>query len=70
MASWLFLQGMGFGLAVAAPVSPMAVLWWCSLVTCVSAVHHAIGAEARRWIDRVAGAALVVFGVVEVRRAL
>lgn len=26
MADWLFVQGMGFGLAVAAPVGPMALL--------------------------------------------
>ena len=26
MAGWLFVQGMGFGLAVAAPVGPMALL--------------------------------------------
>ncbi len=57
-------------LATVAGVFTGSLLWWCGLVACVSAVRHAIGGRARRWIDRVAGAALALFGVVEVRRAL
>ncbi len=47
-----------------------SMLWWCGVVAAVSSVRHAIGAPARRWIDRVAGTVLAVFGVAELRRAL
>ena len=47
-----------------------SILWWCGLVACISAVRHALGDTARRWIDRVAGTVLAVFGALEVRRAL
>ncbi len=47
-----------------------SLLWWCGMVAGVSAVRHAIGHRARRWIDRLAGAALAALGVAEVRRAL
>jgi threonine/homoserine/homoserine lactone efflux protein len=57
-------------LATVGGVFAGSLLWWCGMVACVSAVRHAIGARARRWIDRVAGAALALFGIVEVRRAL
>ena len=57
-------------LATVGGVFTGSLLWWCGLVGGVSAVRHAIGAQARRWIDRVAGAALAAFGVVEIRRAL
>jgi threonine/homoserine/homoserine lactone efflux protein len=39
-------------------------------VTGVTAVRHAIGQRARRWIDRVAGAALALFGAAEIRRSV
>ncbi|CAH2604274.1 LysE family translocator [Rhodovastum atsumiense] len=47
-----------------------SLLWWCGMVAVVSALRHAIGAKARRWIDRVAGVGLIAFGTVEVRRAV
>ena len=47
-----------------------SLLWWCGLVAGVAALRSAIGARARRWIDRVAGAALALFGMAEVRRAV
>jgi threonine/homoserine/homoserine lactone efflux protein len=47
-----------------------SMLWWCGVVAGVSAVRHAIGPRARRWIDRVAGAVLAVFGAAELRRSV
>ena len=44
--------------------------WWLGLVAVVSLARHAVGARARRWIDRVSGAVLVIFGLAELRRAL
>ena len=64
----------GFGLASASAmvggVAAGSVLWWVGVVACVSTVRHAIGARARRWIDRLAGTALAVFGAAELRRSL
>jgi threonine/homoserine/homoserine lactone efflux protein len=64
----------GFDAAVAAAtvggVFAGSLLWWCGVVGFVSLFRHAIGRRARRWIDRVAGLALGVFGVVELRRGL
>jgi threonine/homoserine/homoserine lactone efflux protein len=64
----------GFDAAVAAAtvggVFAGSLLWWCGIVGFVSLFRHAIGLGARRWIDRVAGVALGVFGVVELRRGL
>ncbi|MFC0397587.1 LysE family translocator [Paraburkholderia rhizosphaerae] len=47
-----------------------SIAWWCCLVTVVSLARHAIGRRLRMIIDRVAGLALAVFGVNEIRRAL
>ena len=47
-----------------------SLVWWCGVVAGVSSVRRAIGARARRWIDRAAGAVLAVLGAAEVRRAL
>ena len=47
-----------------------SIAWWCFLVTAVSLARHAIGHKLRVIIDRIAGLALAVFGVVEVKRAL
>ena len=47
-----------------------SILWWCGVVAGVSTLRHAIGASARRWIDRVAGLTLAGFGAAELRRAL
>lgn len=47
-----------------------SLLWWCGVVGVMAAFRHAIGRRARTWISRVAGAALAVFGLIEVRRAL
>ena len=47
-----------------------SMLWWCGVVAGVSAVRHAIGHRARRWIDRAAGAFLALFGAVELRRSV
>lgn len=47
-----------------------SMLWWIGMVAGVGAARHAIGARARRWIDRVSGAVLALFGLAEVRRAV
>jgi threonine/homoserine/homoserine lactone efflux protein len=44
--------------------------WWCVVTLLVSLFRHALGASVRRWIDRVAGFALALFGVVEIKRAI
>ncbi|MBY6243962.1 LysE family translocator [Methylosinus sp. Sm6] len=57
-------------LATVAGVFTGSFLWWCGLVTVAGAFRHAIGRKLRIWIDRVAGAALAAFGIVELRRAM
>jgi len=57
-------------LATAGGVAAGSMLWWCGVVGVVSAFRHAIGQRMRRWIDRVAGMTLAVFGALDVRRAL
>ncbi|CAB3766643.1 LysE family translocator [Paraburkholderia humisilvae] len=47
-----------------------SIAWWCCLVAVVSLARHAIGRRLRMIVDRVAGIALAVFGVNEIRRAL
>ncbi|WP_227242874.1 LysE family translocator [Paraburkholderia caribensis] len=47
-----------------------SIAWWCVLVTAVSLARHAIGHKLRVIIDRIAGLALAVFGIVEVKRAI
>ena len=46
-----------------------SMLWWCGVTAVVSGFRHAIGPRARRWIDRIAGAILTVFGLAELRKA-
>lgn len=57
-------------IAMVVGVSAGSMLWWSGLVAGVSLIRHAFGPRARRWIDRVAGAALAAFGTAEIRRAL
>ena len=47
-----------------------SMVWWLGVVGAVSTVRHAIGARARRWIDRISGAVLMAFGAAELNRAL
>lgn len=46
-----------------------SLLWWCAMTLAIAAMRDALSVTALRWIDRVAGAALIVFGLVEIRRA-
>jgi threonine/homoserine/homoserine lactone efflux protein len=57
-------------LVTVAGVFSGSLLWWCGVTAAVSAFRHAIGGKARRWIDRVAGLVLVVFGVAELKKAI
>jgi putative LysE/RhtB family amino acid efflux pump len=47
-----------------------SLAWWCAVVAVVAVFRHAIGANARAWIDRATGLFLGVFGLIELRRAL
>jgi threonine/homoserine/homoserine lactone efflux protein len=47
-----------------------SLVWWCGLVAVVSAFRHAVGGPARVWIDRIAGAALALVGVLQIWRGL
>jgi threonine/homoserine/homoserine lactone efflux protein len=47
-----------------------SLAWWCVLVGAVSLARHTISPAARRWIDRISGAVLALFGVAELRRAI
>ncbi|WP_369059501.1 LysE family translocator [Caulobacter sp. 73W] len=47
-----------------------SMLWWCVIVAGVSVFRHAIGVRARRWIDRMSGAVLMLCGALELRRAI
>jgi threonine/homoserine/homoserine lactone efflux protein len=57
-------------LATVAGVLCGSALWWCVVVAAVGGFRHALGRTLRTWIDRVAGAALALFGALELRRAL
>ena len=47
-----------------------SLLWWCFIVGAVTIFRHALGQRMRRWIDRIAGSFLMLFGVAELRRSL
>jgi threonine/homoserine/homoserine lactone efflux protein len=47
-----------------------SLAWWCALVGVISAGRRAVGPAVRRWIDRLSGAVLALFGVAELRRAI
>ncbi len=47
-----------------------SLLWWCGLVAAIGFFRAAIGTRARRMIDRIAGIFFLVFGLIELRRAL
>jgi threonine/homoserine/homoserine lactone efflux protein len=57
-------------LATVAGVFAGSLVWWIAVVTTVGLLRHAIGARARAWIDRISGAVLVGFGLLELRRAV
>jgi threonine/homoserine/homoserine lactone efflux protein len=59
----------GEAAATVAGVFAGSLAWWCAVVVVISLFRHAIGPAVRRWIDRIVGAALVVFGLAELRRA-
>lgn len=56
--------------ATASGVLAGSLLWWCLVVFAVSSLRHALGARARRWIDRVSGSVLAGLGGVELNRGL
>lgn len=47
-----------------------SLLWWCGLIAVISVFRAAIGSRVRRMIDRIAGVFFLVFGLIELRRAL
>jgi threonine/homoserine/homoserine lactone efflux protein len=58
------------GALTVAGVFSGSVAWWIGMVATVALARHAIGARARRWIDRISGAVLALFGLAEIRRAV
>jgi threonine/homoserine/homoserine lactone efflux protein len=64
----------GFDLSTAlltvAGVCTGSLLWWGGVTWIVSSFRHALGPKPRRWIDRLAGAALALFGLADLRCAL
>lgn len=56
--------------ATASGVLAGSLFWWCLVVLVVSSLRQAVGARARRWIDRVSGAVLASLGGVELNRGL
>jgi putative LysE/RhtB family amino acid efflux pump len=40
-----------------------SLLWWAVLSGGVAALRQRIGAESRRWINRIAGAVLIIFAI-------
>lgn len=47
-----------------------SLLWWCGMVAVIATFRAAIGERARRWIDRIAGLFFLIFGLLELRRAV
>lgn len=47
-----------------------SLLWWCGLIAVITAFRATLGGRARRLIDRIAGVFFILFGLLELRRAL
>ena len=60
----------GTALLTVAGVFAGSLLWWLGLTAAVASLRGVLGSRVRAWIDRVSGAALALFGLAEVRRAL
>jgi len=65
-------QGFGPGTALltVAGVFTGSIAWWLGLTTLLATLRGALGPRLRTWIDRLAGAALALFGLSELRRAV
>jgi len=50
-------------IAAVAGVFIGSLLWWAVLSGGVAALRERIGAESRRWINRIAGAVLIIFAI-------
>jgi threonine/homoserine/homoserine lactone efflux protein len=61
---------LAIALATVAGVFTGSLLWWCGVTALVAAIRHALGPKIRRLIDAIVGAALALFGLAEIRRAL
>lgn len=74
-ATILSFAALFAGLGLAADPSPGAaasavggvfigsLLWWALLSGGIAALRHRVGAETRRWINRIAGLALLLFAI-------
>jgi len=40
-----------------------SLLWWAILSGGIAALRHRVGAELRRWINRIAGLVLILFAI-------
>jgi len=64
----IFIKSIGFGLAVAAPVGPMALL--CMRRTLTQGWRHGLATAAGIAVGDSIYAAVAVFGLTDLRRAL
>jgi putative LysE/RhtB family amino acid efflux pump len=55
--------GLAAAAAAVAGVFAGSLLWWAILSGAVAALRHRIGDESKRWINRIAGAALIAFAL-------
>jgi putative LysE/RhtB family amino acid efflux pump len=74
-ATILSFAALFAGLGLAADPAPVAaasavagvfigsLLWWALLSGGIAALRHRVGAELRRWINRIAGLVLILFAV-------
>ncbi len=60
---------LGGAVTTVAGVFAGSMLWWLGVVGAVSLCRRAIGPQVRVWIDRISGALLMVFGLMELKRA-
>ena len=60
----------GTALLTVAGVFAGSLLWWLWLTAVIALARGVLGPRVRAWVDRVSGAALAVFGLTEIRRAL
>ncbi|MEK9971673.1 MAG: LysE family transporter [Ferrovibrio sp.] len=53
----------GAAASVVAGVFIGSLLWWALLSGGIAALRHRVGAELRRWINRIAGLVLILFAI-------
>jgi putative LysE/RhtB family amino acid efflux pump len=54
---------LGAAASAVAGVFIGSLLWWALLSGGIAALRHRVGAEMRRWINRIAGMVLILFAI-------